>query len=61
MEKQLVELLEKFMEELGDATDFMDTFSKYPDESYREEGYERVQNKYDLIEQAKKVLSELEG
>jgi len=61
MEKQLVELLEKFMEELGDATDFMDTFSKYPDESYGEEGYERVQNKYDLIEQAKKVLSELEG
>lgn len=59
MEKQLIALLEKFVEELGDAADFMDTFSKYPEESYGEEGYERVQNKYDLIEQAQKVLSSL--
>lgn len=59
MEKQLVEFLEKFVEELDDAAGFMDTFSEYPDESYGEEGYERVQKKYDLIEKAQKVIAGL--
>lgn len=58
MEK-LKKLIEKLVCELDDAVDFMDTFSEYPDESFGEEGYERVQNKKDLMEQANQVLTEL--